>query len=25
MLVVALLQLYWLRRRGWFEDWTAQR
>jgi magnesium transporter len=25
MLAVALLQGYWLRRRGWFEDWTAQR
>jgi magnesium transporter len=25
MLVVAVLQSYWLWRRGWFQDWTAQR
>ncbi len=25
MTVVALIQSYWLWRRGWFQDWTAQR
>ncbi len=25
MALVALLQTYWLWRRGWFQDWTAQR
>jgi magnesium transporter len=25
MFVVALLQVYWLWKRGWFQDWTAQR
>ena len=25
MAVVALIQSYWLRRRGWFQDWTAPR
>jgi hypothetical protein len=22
---VGLIQLFWLWRRGWFQDWTAQR
>jgi len=22
---VGLLQILWLWRRGWFQDWTAQR
>jgi magnesium transporter len=25
MLLVGLLQSYWLWRRGWFQDWTPQR
>jgi len=25
MLVVALVQAYWLWRRGWFQDWTLPR
>jgi magnesium transporter len=25
MILVAFLQTYWLWRRGWFQDWTAQR
>lgn len=25
MALIALLQSYWLWRRGWFQDWTAQR
>lgn len=25
MLLVAFLQVYWLWKRGWFQDWTAQR
>ena len=25
MALVALIQSYWLWRRGWFQDWTAQR
>jgi magnesium transporter len=25
MILVALLQICWLWRRGWFQDWTAQR
>ncbi|MFN9618459.1 MAG: magnesium/cobalt transporter CorA [Synechococcaceae cyanobacterium] len=25
MAVVAMIQSYWLWRRGWFQDWTAQR
>lgn len=25
MTIVASLQTYWLWRRGWFQDWTAQR
>jgi magnesium transporter len=25
MLLVAMLQSYWLWKRGWFQDWTAQR
>lgn len=25
MVVVASLQMYWLWKRGWFQDWTAQR
>lgn len=25
MALIAMLQSYWLWRRGWFEDWTAQR
>jgi magnesium transporter len=25
MAVVAILQAYWLWKRGWFKDWTAQR
>ncbi|MFM7360297.1 MAG: CorA family divalent cation transporter, partial [Cyanobium sp.] len=25
MALVALIQTYWLWRRGWFQDWTAQR
>ncbi len=25
MLIVAGLQAYWLWKRGWFQDWTAQR
>ena len=25
MLIVACLQSYWLWKRGWFQDWTAQR
>lgn len=25
MAVVAFIQVYWLWKRGWFQDWTAQR
>jgi magnesium transporter len=25
MAIVALIQSYWLWRRGWFQDWTAPR
>jgi magnesium transporter len=25
MAMVALIQSYWLWRRGWFQDWTAPR
>lgn len=25
MALVAMIQSYWLWRRGWFQDWTAQR
>lgn len=25
MFTVAFLQIYWLWKRGWFQDWTAQR
>ncbi|MEB3242987.1 MAG: magnesium/cobalt transporter CorA [Cyanobacteriota bacterium] len=25
MLCVAVIQVYWLWKRGWFQDWTAQR
>lgn len=25
MVIVACLQSYWLWKRGWFQDWTAQR
>lgn len=25
MLFIAMLQSYWLWKRGWFQDWTAQR
>lgn len=25
MIVVATIQSYWLWKRGWFQDWTAQR
>jgi magnesium transporter len=25
MALVALVQSYWLWRRGWFQDWTAPR
>jgi magnesium transporter len=25
MALVGLIQSYWLQRRGWFQDWTAQR
>jgi magnesium transporter len=25
MLIVAMIQSYWLWKRGWFQDWTAQR
>jgi magnesium transporter len=25
MATVAALQAWWLWRRGWFQDWTAQR
>jgi magnesium transporter len=25
MALVGLIQCYWLQRRGWFQDWTAQR
>jgi magnesium transporter len=25
MALVGLVQSYWLQRRGWFQDWTAQR
>ena len=25
MAVVAIVQTYWLWRRGWFEDWTQRR
>jgi magnesium transporter len=25
MVLVAMLQSYWLWKRGWFQDWTAQR
>lgn len=25
MLMVAIVQCYWLWKRGWFQDWTAQR
>jgi magnesium transporter len=25
MALVAMIQGYWLWRRGWFQDWTAQR
>jgi magnesium transporter len=24
MVVVAAVQIYWLWRRGWFEDWTQR-
>ena len=24
MLAISLLQLYWLRKRGWFQDWTGR-
>jgi magnesium transporter len=23
--LIAILQGYWLWKRGWFQDWTAQR
>jgi len=25
MLMIAIVQCYWLWKRGWFQDWTAQR
>ncbi|HCV57182.1 MAG TPA: magnesium and cobalt transport protein CorA, partial [Synechococcales bacterium UBA12195] len=25
MLAISLLQLYWLWKRGWFQDWTGMR
>jgi magnesium transporter len=25
MVIVAMIQSYWLWKRGWFQDWTAQR
>jgi magnesium transporter len=25
MALVAIIQTYWLWRRGWFQDWTAHR
>lgn len=25
MFFVAMIQIYWLWKRGWFQDWTAQR
>jgi magnesium transporter len=25
MAIVAVIQSYWLWRRGWFADWTAPR
>ena len=25
MAIVGAVQAYWLWRRGWFQDWTAQR
>jgi hypothetical protein len=25
MALVAMIQSYWLWRRGWFQDWTAHR
>ena len=25
MLLVGAIQSYWLWRRGWFQDWTAQK
>ncbi|HCP39047.1 MAG TPA: magnesium and cobalt transport protein CorA, partial [Verrucomicrobiales bacterium] len=25
MLLISLLQIYWLWKRGWFQDWTGGR